>query len=105
MKEVTVQELKKMMDTGEDFQLIDVREPYEHDFTDIGGTLIPMNVILQNSDKVDQNRKVIIYCRSGNRSANVVKALEQKHGFNNLYNLRGGILDWAEQIDGNIKKY
>ncbi len=105
MKEVTVRELKKMMDEKADFQLIDVREPHEHQFTDIGGELIPMNTILENMDKISKVKKVVIYCRSGNRSANVVKALEQKSGFNNLYNLKGGILDWADQIDNNIKKY
>lgn len=105
MKEVTVQELKKMIDSGEDFQLVDVREPHEHQFTDIGGELMPMGSIVGESDKIDKSKKVVIYCRSGNRSANVVKALEQKFGYNNLYNLKGGILEWAEKIDSNIKKY
>jgi sulfur-carrier protein adenylyltransferase/sulfurtransferase len=105
MKEVTVQDLKKMMDAGEDFQLIDVREPHEHQFTDIGGELIPMGTIIAEADKINRDKKVIVYCRSGNRSANVVKALEQKFGFNNLYNLKGGILDWADKIDPKIKKY
>ena len=105
MKEVTVQELKKMMDEKSEFQLIDVREPHEHQFTNIGGELIPMSKILDQVEKVDKNKKVIIYCRSGNRSANVVKALEQRFGFNNLYNLKGGVLDWSEKIDDHIKKY
>lgn len=105
MKEVTVQELKKMIDNKEDFQLIDVREAHEHEFTNIGGELIPMNSILIQTDRVDRNKKVVIYCRSGNRSANVIKALEQKFGFNNLYNLKGGILVWSDQIDNKVKKY
>lgn len=105
MKEVTVLELKKMMDTREDFQLIDVREPHEHQFANIGGELMPMSTILEQTDKIDRNKKVVVYCRSGNRSANVVKALEQRFGFNNLYNLRGGVLDWSDQIDDNVKKY
>jgi adenylyltransferase/sulfurtransferase len=105
MKEVTVLELKKMMDDKEDFQLIDVREPHEHEFTNIGGELIPMNTIMNLSDQIDRNRKVVIYCRSGNRSGNVIKALEQRFGFHNLYNLKGGILDWSDQIDSDIKSY
>ena len=105
MKEVSVQELKKMMDSGEDFQLIDVREPYEHQFTNIGGTLMPMNTVLDRSGELDRNRKVIVYCRSGNRSANVVKALEQRFGFNILYNLKGGVLEWSEKVDDKVKKY
>ena len=94
-----------MMDSGEDFQLVDVREPHEHQFTNIGGELIPMGSIVGESDKIEKNKKVVIYCRSGNRSANVVKALEQKFGFNNLYNLKGGVLEWSDKIDSNIKKY
>ncbi len=105
MKEVNVQELKKMMDDGDDFQLIDVREPGEHDFCNIGGELIPMGAILNHVESVDKEKKVIVYCRSGNRSANVVRALEQGFGFNNLYNLKGGILDWSDEIDPDIPKY
>ena len=105
MKEVTVRELKKMMDDKEDFQLIDVREPHEHQFTNIGGELIPMGKVIENADKIDHDRKVVFYCRSGNRSGNVIKALEQQLGFNNLYNLKGGILEWSDEIDDNIIKY
>jgi sulfur-carrier protein adenylyltransferase/sulfurtransferase len=105
MKEVTVGELKKMMDDKEDFQLIDVREPHEHQFTNIGGESIPMATVINQVDRIDQHRKVVIYCRSGNRSGNVVKAIEQRFGYNNLYNLKGGILEWSDEIDSKIKKY
>ncbi len=105
MKEVNVQELKKMMDEEVDFQLVDVREPREHEFCNIGGELIPMGKILSKVDKIDKEKKVVIYCRSGNRSANVVKALEQKYGYENLYNLKGGILDWSDEIDPSVPKY
>jgi len=69
MKEVTVRELKQMIDSNDDFQLIDVRENSEHEFCNIGGELIPMGAVFLNTDRIDKNRKVIIYCRSGNRSA------------------------------------
>ena len=105
MKEVTVQELKDMIDQKEDFQLIDVREKSEHEYTNIGGELIPMGAIFLDTDKIDKNKKVVIYCRSGNRSANVIKALEHQFGFTNLYNLKGGILDWSDEIDSTITKY
>jgi adenylyltransferase/sulfurtransferase len=105
MKEVTVHELKKMMDGKEDFQLIDVREPHEHQLTNIGGELIPMGRIFENVEKIDREKKVIFYCRTGNRSGNVVKALEQRLGHNNLYNLKGGIIEWADEIDDSITKY
>ena len=105
MKEIKVRELKQMIDNNDDFQLIDVRENSEHEFCNIGGELIPMGASFLNTDRIDKNRKVVIYCRSGNRSANVIKALEQQFGFDNLYNLRGGILDWSDEIDNSIPKY
>jgi len=105
MKEVSVHELKKMMDEKNDFQLIDVREPGEHEFCNIGGELIPMGNILQNTDKIDTEKDVIIYCRSGNRSANIIRALEQHFSYTNLINLKGGILEWADEIDSDIPKY
>ena len=105
MKEVSVHELKKMMDEKKDFQLIDVREPGEHEFCNIGGELIPMGNILQNTDKIDTEKDVIIYCRSGNRSANIIRALEQHFSYANLINLKGGILEWADEIDSDIPKY
>jgi adenylyltransferase/sulfurtransferase len=105
MKEITVQELKAMQDSGEDFQLIDVREPNEYDFANLGGELIPLGTITNNADKIAKDKKVVVHCRSGARSGTAIKQLEQKYGFTNLYNLKGGILAYADQIDPDIPKY
>jgi molybdopterin/thiamine biosynthesis adenylyltransferase/rhodanese-related sulfurtransferase len=105
MKEVTVLELKAMMDAKEDFQLIDCREPHEADISEIGGELIPQGDIPHNIDKISRSKKVVIHCRSGSRSGNMVNWLEKNHGFTNLYNLKGGILAWADQIDPDVTKY
>jgi sulfur-carrier protein adenylyltransferase/sulfurtransferase len=105
MKEVTVQELKDMMDSGADFQLIDVREPHEFDICNLGGELIPQGEIPKNVDKISKDKKVIIHCRSGARSGNMVQWLEKNHQFNNLYNLKGGILAWAREIDSEMPTY
>lgn len=105
MKEITVQELKSKLDNGDAIQLIDVREDNERAFTNIGGDHIAMGTIVQNIDKISREKDVIIYCRSGSRSGNVVNYLQQNHGFTNLFNLKGGILAWADQIDDTIKKY
>ena len=78
MKEVTVQELKELQDTGADFQLIDVREPHEFDICNLNGELIPQGDIPWNVDKIDRNKKVIIHCRSGARSGNMVQWLGKK---------------------------
>ena len=105
MKEVTVQELKAMKDKKEDFQLIDIREEYEYDICHLGGELIPMGDIVDHLDKISKIKKVVLHCRSGKRSASVVQMLEQQHGFTNLYNLKGGILAWTEEIDTEMAKY
>jgi rhodanese-related sulfurtransferase len=104
MKEVTPLELKKMMDAHEDFQLIDVREEYEADICTIGGKLIPMGDIMQHVDEIAKDKKVIVHCRSGKRSATVIQMLEPQ-GFNNLYNLKGGILAYADDVDPKLAKY
>jgi adenylyltransferase/sulfurtransferase len=105
MKEISVKSLKGRMDNQDDFQLIDVRESHERAFTNIGGDHIPMGRIMQSLDKINKDKDVIIYCRSGSRSAQVVNFLQAQYGLNNLYNLKGGILAWSDEIDGTIKKY
>lgn len=105
MKEVTVQELKKLIDTKADFQLIDVREPHEFDICNLGGELIPQAEIPHNVDKISKTKQVVIHCRSGARSGNMVQWLEKNHGFTNLYNLKGGIKAWATEIDTTMPTY
>jgi sulfur-carrier protein adenylyltransferase/sulfurtransferase len=104
MKEITVTELSDMRKNNEDIQLIDVREPHELDIARIGGELIPMATVMDNLDRISRDKKVIIYCRSGARSGAIVQALE-KQGYTNVYNLKGGILAWSDQVDPSIPKY
>jgi rhodanese-related sulfurtransferase len=94
MKTITVQELKELMDQNADFQLIDVREPYEYDEANIGGHLIPLGEIPVRFEEISKDKQVIMQCRSGARSANAAQFLEQNFGYTNLYNLEGGILAW-----------
>jgi adenylyltransferase/sulfurtransferase len=105
MKEVSVQELKEMMDKKSDFQLIDVREPHEYDICNLGGELIPQGEIPHSVARISKDKKVIVQCRSGARSGNMVQWLEKNHGFTNLYNLKGGILAWAKEIDTSMPTY
>ena len=105
MKEVTVQELKKMMDSSADFQLIDVREPHEYDICNLNGELIPMSDIPNNVDRISRDKKVVLHCRSGKRSGDMLLWLEKNHGFQNLYNLKGGVLAWAKDIDPEFPTY
>jgi molybdopterin/thiamine biosynthesis adenylyltransferase/rhodanese-related sulfurtransferase len=105
MKEVTVQELKKLKESGADFQLIDVREPHEYDICNLDGELIPMSEIPHNVDKISKDKQVVIHCRSGKRSGDMLLWLEKNHGFTNLYNLKGGVLAWAKEIDPEMPVY
>lgn len=102
MKEITVQELKHLIDTKSDFQLIDVREAHEYEQANIGGEHIPMADVPHNIDRIQTNKQVVIHCRSGGRSGNIIQWLEKNHGFDNLYNLKGGILAWAREIDDSL---
>lgn len=102
MHEITVQELKKMMDNKEDFQLIDVREEYEYEWANLGGELIPLGTIVDNLHKIKKDKKVIIHCKSGARSSAVIDTLEKQFGFTNLFNLKGGIMAYINEIDPTI---
>jgi rhodanese-related sulfurtransferase len=104
MNEITVQELKEKLDKGEDFQLIDVREDFEYETSNLGGQSIPLGGILIEADKISKDKPVVVMCRSGKRSAAAIMQLEQQ-GFNNLSNLRGGILAWAAEIDPELSVY
>jgi rhodanese-related sulfurtransferase len=105
MKEISVQELKEKIDKKEDFQLIDVRETFEYEVSNLNGENIPLGGILIEADKVAKDKPVIIQCRSGKRSAAAVMQLEQQYGYDNLYNLKGGILAWQEAFDPNMPVY
>jgi|SRR6185437_6850097 len=102
MNEITVTELKKLIDCKANFQLIDVREPSEYDAANIQGQLIPLATVPQNQDKIAKDKQVVIMCRSGNRSGQAVRFLENL-GFENLYNLKGGILAYKAEIDPTLR--
>jgi rhodanese-related sulfurtransferase len=102
MNSITVSQLKNMIDNNEDFQLIDVREQHEYDNANINGILIPMGEIASRYDEISKDKKVIVQCRSGARSANVIGFLEQNFNYTNLYNLEGGIIAWANEIDDSL---
>jgi adenylyltransferase/sulfurtransferase len=104
MKEIESKELKSLMESGEPYQLIDVREPNEYDFANIGGELIPLATIPSNIEKIDPEKKIVVMCRSGKRSASIVNYLKENHGIE-AYNLRGGILAYSDEVDPSLPKY
>jgi sulfur-carrier protein adenylyltransferase/sulfurtransferase len=102
--QITVKELKRRIDAGEDVQLIDVREPYEYQIAQIGGKLIPQNDVAQRLQEIDRNREVVVHCKSGGRSQRIAEYLKQS-GYPRVVNVAGGILAWSDQIDPTVKKY
>jgi len=103
MKSINVNELKQLQDTNEDFLLIDVREIHENKMASMNGILIPMGEIMERFQEIPKDKKVVIHCRSGVRSANVISWLEQAHDYQNLYNLEGGIMAWAANYDPGLR--
>lgn len=99
MQRITVQELNEKINSGEQLHLIDVREPAENAEFNIGGTLKPLGSIMNlDIDDLDglKNEEVILYCRTGNRSAQAGMMLESA-GFTNVKNLVGGIVAWQQK--------
>ncbi len=103
MKVITVKEFKEKQDNNSGIVLIDVREQHEFDAAQMGGILIPMSQIQERYSEIPKEGEVVIQCRSGMRSANVIHFLEQQYGYNNLINLEGGIVAWSHQIDPSIQ--
>jgi molybdopterin/thiamine biosynthesis adenylyltransferase/rhodanese-related sulfurtransferase len=102
--EITPLELKARLDEHHDVFLLDVREPFEYQICNLGGHLIPLAEIAARMNELDRAKDTVVYCRSGVRSAMVVGIL-RRLGFERVWNLRGGILAWADDIDPSITKY
>ena len=103
MKEITATELKRLRDSGAPHQLIDVREAYEAEACSIGGTLIPMGEIVERRNEIRRDVTVIVHCKSGNRAAAVIQALESRYGFSDLVNLAGGITAYAAEVEPALR--
>jgi len=102
---ISPHELKRRMDAGERFELIDVREPFEYEIARIDSAkLIPLGEIAERLDELEREQPIIIHCHSGMRSAQAVRLLQQR-GFAKVYNLEGGIDAWSDQVDPNVPKY
>jgi adenylyltransferase/sulfurtransferase len=102
--QLSVKELKRRMDAGEDVYIIDVREPFEYQIAQIGGKLIPQNDVPNRLAEIDRDREVIVQCKSGGRSQRIAELLKQA-GYPRVVNLAGGILAWSDEIDPKVQKY
>jgi len=98
MKSITAAALARLMEDKIDFQLIDVREPEEHEEFNIGGELIPLGEVVQQAQKIVLNKPVILYCRKGIRSQVAIQRLQEKMPLADLINLIGGTEAWKKQF-------
>ncbi len=100
MKNITVEELKSRMDSGEALHIIDVREPSEYAEFNIGGKLLPLGQIMgMQLESIDdlRDQELIIHCKAGARSMQACVVLEQA-GFTNVVNVAGGMMDWKKKF-------
>ena len=102
---ITVQELKRKMDGGDTFVLVDVREPHEIAISELPGSVkIPLGTLPMNVNKLSTADDIVIHCRTGARSAKAVQFL-MSAGFRKVWNLTGGIDRWAVEIDPGVPRY
>jgi len=102
--EITPRDLKARLDRGDDLFILDVREPHEFQICNIKGHLIPLGDLPKRVSELDSSREIVAHCRSGKRSADAVEFL-QKAGFKKIWNLKGGILAWSDEVDPSVPKY
>ncbi len=102
--QLSVKDLKKRIDAGEDVFILDVREPYEYQIAQIGGKLIPQNDVPQRLAEIPRDREIVVQCRSGARSQKIAEFLKLS-GYQQVVNLAGGILAWSDEIDPRVQKY
>lgn len=105
IKEISSKELYNWQVNGESFQVIDVREPHEYDIVNIGAELVPLATVAAYAPNISRDTKVVIHCKMGGRSAKAIRELEEKFGFENLYNLKGGILGYIDEVKPELTKY
>jgi rhodanese-related sulfurtransferase len=99
--EITVEELKEKLD---EVSVLDVREPHEYEVANIGARLIPLGELPERLIELDREETFAVHCKTGGRSARAVKLLKEA-GFQDVYNVKGGITAWSEEIDPGVPKY
>ena len=103
--ELEVQDVKQKLDRGDDFLLLDVREPHEYQIARIEqAKLIPLGELEKRLGELNKDAEIVVHCKSGGRSSKAVDLLKQK-GFQHAINMRGGILAWSDKIDPRVPKY
>jgi rhodanese-related sulfurtransferase len=103
---VSPEQVKARLDAGEDFLLLDVREPEEYATAHIEGSeLKPLSAAQEWANDLPRDKPVVVFCHHGGRSAHIASALAQQLGYTNIANMTGGIDAWAERIDPTVPRY
>jgi len=102
--EIRVEELKQRLDAGENLFLLDVRDEYEYEISNIGGQLIPLPELPKRVNELDINQQIVTICKMGSRGKKAAQVLN-KAGFPHVWNLSGGIHAWSDRVDHSVHKY
>jgi adenylyltransferase/sulfurtransferase len=102
--EIRVEELKQRLDAGENLFLLDVRDEYEYEISNIGGQLIPLPELAKRLNELDANQNIVTVCKMGPRGVKAAQVLH-KAGFTHVWNLTGGIHAWSDRVDSSVRKY
>jgi len=105
--EISVAELKKRLDAGEELVILDIREPHELRISKLNNTFhIPLADLADRLEELKdiKEKEIVIYCRSGRRSG-IATTFMQEEGFRSVFNLKGGINAWSDEIDPSVQKY
>ncbi len=102
--DISVEAFKRLRDTGAELVLIDVREPAEFETVNLGGMLTPLATLPEKMKTLPKQAHIVVHCKAGGRGARAVQQLRDA-GFDNAWNLAGGILAWSERIDKTLPRY
>jgi len=101
---IRAEELKRRLDAGENLFLLDVRDEYEYEISNIGGQLIPLPELAKRLNELDVNQNIVTVCKMGPRGVKAAQVL-YKAGFTHVWNLTGGIHAWSDRVDRSVRKY
>ena len=102
--EIQAEDLKNRLDNGDNLFLLDVRDEYEFEISNIGGHLIPLPELPKRWNELNTRQEIVAVCKMGPRGMKAVEFLQQK-GFEKVSNLRGGIHAWSDRVDRKVRKY